>query len=343
MIYKFDKFFENNKDNKYLMYYAFDHDDNLLHMPTVIHMEKMVNGSWEPVDVSTSDFATVRNDSTNYRILDNDPSKAFSEFRDFGSRGDMAFLLDTKNAIQNGKFGPSWVDFIECLTNGSLFALITARGHSSSSIEKAFIWIIDNYLIDSQKYEMYNNLLKYAYLYNDDVVYDKIYKGNKLSDAPLVKLYLSKCDFIGVSNPESKNSALDPEKAKEEALLNFKHKIDRLSSNIGYKAMIGFSDDDIKNVKHIENLMHELDNERFPNIIKMVIKNTNDPKSITKKERNFESHDPLNASVVPFMKFNSISSGLVSNKGDRIKLKHQNDLDAITKLNRMIAYKRKKK
>jgi hypothetical protein len=47
----------------------------------------------------------------------------------------------------------------------------------------------------------------------------------------------------------------NPEKAKEEALLDFKSKINKYAQSIGYKAMIGFSDDDLKNVKHIEDLI----------------------------------------------------------------------------------------
>ena len=98
MVKKFSEFiFES--DGIELHYYAFDWDDNILHMPTVIHMDKKVGDEWKPVDVSTSDFAEVRNDKENYRLRNNDPSEAFSEFRDEGPRGGDAFLLDTKKAL----------------------------------------------------------------------------------------------------------------------------------------------------------------------------------------------------------------------------------------------------
>jgi len=42
--------------------------------------------------------------------------------------------------------------------------------------------------------------------------------------------------------------------------------------------MVGFSDDDLGNVKHIEDLVDSLTHEQFPNIIKYVVKGTNDPK-----------------------------------------------------------------
>ena len=55
-ILKFSNFFENKKVDLELHYFAFDIDDNLFHMPTVIHMEKKVNNEWIPIDVSTSEF-----------------------------------------------------------------------------------------------------------------------------------------------------------------------------------------------------------------------------------------------------------------------------------------------
>ena len=61
------------EDKKYLLYYAFDWDDNILNMTTVIHMEHLVNGEWVPEDVSTSRFAEVRGDKENWRILGSDP------------------------------------------------------------------------------------------------------------------------------------------------------------------------------------------------------------------------------------------------------------------------------
>ena len=64
-------------------YYIFDWDDNILHMPTKIHLEHLdgETGEWKPVAVSTAVFALVRTDSKNYRF----PSEGGREaaFRDF--------------------------------------------------------------------------------------------------------------------------------------------------------------------------------------------------------------------------------------------------------------------
>ena len=70
MIKKFNRFFANaDSKDQYLHYYAFDWDDNILNMPTVIHMDKLVGDEWIPTDVSTADFAEVRNDKENWRLI----------------------------------------------------------------------------------------------------------------------------------------------------------------------------------------------------------------------------------------------------------------------------------
>lgn len=312
---KYLKKFENIDDSKILKYYAIDWDDNILHMPTVIHMEKNVNNEWIPMDISTAEFAEIRSDKNNWKIINDDPNEAFSEFRDFGTRGENAFLLDVIKAIKQNKKGPVWDDFIECLVNGSLFAVITARGHEPNSIRKGIEWIIDNSLSDNQKYIMYNNLLKFAYIFREEKEFDRILKVDP-SKSELVSLYLDNCEYVGVSAPSRGGAPDNPEKSKEEALLDFKSKIDKFAQNIGYKAMIGFSDDDLKNVRHIEDLVDNISNEQFPNIIKYVVKGTKDKDNITKKIKEFEVKENSNqapgmaSSVMPFTQFNNMTNRL---------------------------------
>lgn len=305
------RFNESFNESKLLLMYAFDWDDNILNMPTVIHMDKLVDGEWVPTDVSTSEFADVRNDKENWRLVDNNPTKAFSEFRDFGPRGKYAFTEDLKLAIENGEFGPAWDDFIECLTNGCLFAIITARGHEPEAMRIGIEWIIDNILTQDEIYTMYNNLLKYVYLFKDDSNYDRTLKG-KPSESLLVKSYLDNCEYVGVSSPSRGGTPDNPEKAKEEALLDFKAKINNFASRIGFKAKIGFSDDDLGNVKHIEDLIDNLNHEEFPHIIEYVVKGTKDPDNITKKIKTFsEATTPgLENSVLPHTNFANMTNRL---------------------------------
>ena len=49
-------------------YYIFDWDDNILMMPTRIHLEKRrPDGSWAPHSVSTAAFAVMRNERNDFR------------------------------------------------------------------------------------------------------------------------------------------------------------------------------------------------------------------------------------------------------------------------------------
>jgi hypothetical protein len=328
MIKKFGNFINEGLDSNlnYLLYYAFDWDDNILNMPTVIHLEKKQGDSWTPIDVSTAEFAIVRNDTENYRILNNSPEQAFSDFRDNGPAGPEIFIEDTKKAISSGKFGPAWNDFIECLSNGALFAIITARGHESESMRKGVEWIVDNVLSEEQLFSMYNHLVKFSYLFGTlDEDFPRILKGRP-SNNELVKSYLDSCHFVGVSAPSRGGSPANPEKAKEDALMIFIDEMDQhvveleRLTNQKWVGVIGFSDDDIKNVKHIEDLIDNLHNERFESIYKIVVKGTKDPEQITKKSRIFEpdssltetSHQTpgLENSVLKFTQFGNMTAHL---------------------------------
>lgn len=350
MIFNFNEFLKESKKEYYLNYYAFDWDDNILNMPTVIHMDKRSGDGWVPIDVSTSEFAKIREDKDNWRISQNSPSVAFSEFTDTGSRSDMAFILDMRKAIKQKQFGPSWNDFIECLVNGSLFAIITARGHSSDTIRKGVEWIINNYLSEKQLYEMYNNLLKFDYLFK--IEYKKPVP-KLLKDIPsyniVFRKYLDNCDFVGVSNPEISDElgALNPEEAKEKALLKFKEKINKFTSQIGYKSRIGFSDDDAKNVKKIEDLVDNLDKEDFPNIIEYIVKNTKEPENIKVKKKLVEFVDPLNQSTITTTTFGNMTSHLYpssqDNRTDDFHNQHLKRTEFLKKMSKEILNKEKKK
>lgn len=280
MIQKFGQFIsENLVPKSHLLYYAFDWDDNILMMPTKILMIKKVGNDWIEHPVSTAEFAEVRGDTENWKI---DYSKAFLEFRDTGPRGSQAFLQDVISAISMRNFGPAWNDFIECIVNGSVFAIITARGHESETMRGGVEWIIDNILSEDQIFEMYNNLRKFDYIYGGPDDTERILRGQP-SKNELVKSYLDSCEFVGVSAPSRGGSPENPEKAKEEVLLQFKQKVNDYAKRIGKVAKIGFSDDDLKNVKHIEDLVDNLHHEQFPNIVEIVVKGTKDPENITKK------------------------------------------------------------
>lgn len=289
------KFNESDNTNKgTLLYYSFDWDDNILHMPTEIMTWDDQN---EEVGIATSDFATYRNEIGNnpfeykgHTIVsypkNEDGSiafdQAFRNFRDFSSEN--IFKKDVDKALKMNAQGPAWDDFIECLINGSLFSIITARGHESDTLREGTEFVINTVLTDDQKQEMYNHLLKYVNMFGSkEDQHERLYdESGVFTENELVKSYLDNCDFVGVSAPSRGGTPDNPEKAKEEALMNFKRKVNRFAGNVGLKAKIGFSDDDLGNVKHIEDLFKNLDHEEFAHIIQYVVKNTNDVKNVTK-------------------------------------------------------------
>ncbi len=146
---------------------------------------------------------------------------------------------------------------------------------------------------------------------------DRILVGRP-SENKLVRDYLESCEFVGVSAPSRGGSPANPEKAKEEALLEFKQKVNDYAERRGLMAKIGFSDDDLKNVKHIEDLVDNLTKERFPHIAEFTVKGTKDPENITKKVRAFESaitetsHQTpgLESSVMKFTQFGNMTGHL---------------------------------
>ena len=238
-----------------LKYYAFDWDDNIVKMPTQIMLLSDDNSM---VGMSTKDFAKYREsvgkENFEYKgktIVD------YSEepFKNFGVKGDKDFLIDSMLAEP----GPSWRDFVEAINNGSIFAVITARGHNPETLKQG----VYNYIISDfngiNKNELVKNLKKYRDINNME----------NLDDIDLIREYLNLCKFYPVSfgNENEKN----PEHAKVKALKNFVKYIKSLVKNMNEKIYIknnvknyfipdiGFSDDDIKNVTTIKK--HFKDNK----------------------------------------------------------------------------------
>ena len=238
-----------------MKYYAFDWDDNLMFMPTKIYLKDKEGKS---VGMSTEDFAEYRTqigkDDFEYEghtIVDFDKDP----FRDFRVTGDKKFLKDSKTA----KIGPAWSDFVEAINKGSIFSIITARGHTPSIIKKAVYDLIKKnaHGIDSNK--LAKNLLKYRELADED----------KLTKDQLIKTYLDMCRFYPVSFGEG--SATNPEQGKIDAMEEFIRYVKLMSHNLQKKAFmknkisnyftpfVGFSDDDVRNVEKMKSHFEKKD------------------------------------------------------------------------------------
>ena len=228
-----------------MKYYAFDWDDNLMYMPTKIYL-KDENG--KSVGMSTEDFAEYRTEVgkepfeyEGHTIVGFDDDA----FRDFKVTGDKKFLVDAMKAPT----GPAWDDFVEAVNNGSIFAIITARGHTPSILKQGVYNLIQKNMHGLNKKELVKNLRKYRDISEED----------DLTDDELIQTYLEMCKWHPVSFGEG--SAANPEELKVSAMRQFMEYVKNLSQRLQEKAFmknkisnyftpyIGFSDDDLKNVQ----------------------------------------------------------------------------------------------
>ncbi|MCS6770477.1 MAG: hypothetical protein NZ740_00445 [Kiritimatiellae bacterium] len=264
-------------------YYMFDWDDNILHMPTRIHLEKKTPRGWIPWDVSTAEFARIRRTMKNCRPLGNDWDRAFSDFYDIGSRGAEAFLDDTRKALQpiiegRAKGAPSFRKFRNALVEGRLFAIITARSHSAASIRQGVEYFIEHVLTPKEKKKMIDNLRGYIAYFDGDPY--------GLSDSEVLKQYLDLCRYRGVTSPEFQelmghrlSGAESPEKAKQAAIREFvEHAMSLLRGRRrAERVSIGFSDDDRHNLEAVEQFIRAELAREYPGV-KFVVYDTSDPR-----------------------------------------------------------------
>lgn len=272
-----------------LKYYMFDWDDNILHMPTTIHLEQKTGKGWEPIDVGTAEFAAIRHDTEQYRPRNGDWDEAFSDFYDSGKRGAQSFIEDTQAALQPvidspERAAPSFHRFKKALIAGSLFAIITARAHSAQSIRKGVEYFIDHALNDEERLQMIKNLRRFIKLFGED--------GTLLTDGEVLARYLDLNRYRGVSSPEfqqimgrTPSSAESPEEAKQFAVQDFVTHVINMIRARGVEASIsmGFSDDDSHNVAAVTDYLNQELARQFPDV-KFVVYDTSDPSNTNKRK-----------------------------------------------------------
>jgi len=217
-------------------YYAFDWDDNIVRMPTEILLLD-VNG--DEVGMSTDDFAEYREligkEEFEYKgkTIKGFSDDAFKYFR--YPTGDEKFLEDVLSAPA----APSWGDFVECINGGSIFAIITARGHHPETLKKAVKVYIDANYMGISKELLVQGLDKYRMLAST---------SENADDDTKIDEYLDLCKFYPVSF--GAGSAANPEKAKVKALREFIAYTRALNKDLPVE--VGFSDDDPSNIDTME-------------------------------------------------------------------------------------------
>jgi hypothetical protein len=243
-----------------LKYYAFDWDDNIVTMPTQI-MLKTEEGY--EVGMSTEDFAEYR------QKIGKEPFDYKGEiivgytdnpYKNFGVEGDKKFVVDSLLAEP----GPSWDDFVECINGGSIFAIITARGHTPFVLrDSIYNFIVTNHNgINAET--LIENLKKYRDLSGE------VMKDNQL----LIKEYLDMCKYYPVTYGEG--SASNPEEGKIKALREFINYVKYQSQKLGQRVsftndvnnnfvpQIGFSDDDPGNIESIKSFLDKEYKDKKP-------------------------------------------------------------------------------
>jgi hypothetical protein len=237
-----------------LKYYAFDWDDNLMFMPTKIILQ---DSKGAEVPMSTEDYAQYRHvigkepfNYKGYEIV----GYADSPYRNFRKEGDKQFKIDSMKA----KPGPAWSDFIEAINNGSIFSIITARGHHPDTIKDAIYNLIITNHNGVNKDLLIKNLKKYR---------DIVGLENK-SDLELIREYLDLNKYYPVTFRDSLGTA-NPEKLKVDAMREFISYVKSQANILGKKLFvkngisnkfipsIGFSDDDIKNVETMKSSLED--------------------------------------------------------------------------------------
>ena len=273
-------------------FYIFDWDDNILHMPTKIHLEQQdENGDWHPVEVSTSVFALVRTDPR-YRMPPGGRAEAFREFQDVvDDSGDISFIRDTRAALARVKAGekpgPSFETLRKTLREGRIFAIVTARGHEPETLREAVKMFIDEVLTPDERTAMMRALRGYRWWL------DKMTDFG--TDEEELDYYLSMCRYHAVTNPgffeqmksdgdfggryELASGSERPELAKEFAIRDFVEHVFHVlkrTGGLGRSVSVGFSDDDAGNVRAVSDYIKEELVKRFQGF-KFVVYDTSDP------------------------------------------------------------------
>ena len=236
---------EGKHDGKY---YAFDWDDNLLEMPTEIILKSETG---EKVGMSTADFAEYREEigkkefKYKGKTITGYSDDPFSFFRH--PTGDEQFMKDTLIA----PLAPAWPAFVKCINGGSIFAIITARGHDPNTLRLATKELINTNHKGIDKESVVKNINIYRKLSGDGGPLNpeqalEYYLGSSEAGNPATGL----CRFHPVSF--GAGSAANPEAAKVKAFGDFMKYVKALPVNKDMDVKVGFSDDDAANIEDMK-------------------------------------------------------------------------------------------
>jgi hypothetical protein len=240
--------------------YSFDWDDNIVSMPTTIKVVK--NG--EKIEVPTDEYANIRN-SPEYSLGDD----AFDNFI-----SDDKFLSDLEEAIKTKSFAPSFNKFKEALIFANPISIITARGHKPETIRRGMDIVISGTFSEDELSDMLEN------------IQERLPETKDMDAQETLKKYLDSHEYHPVTSEIfaekfglKVGSASNPEHNKKIAFRDYVEKIiNKTKEMVGTKynkLSIGFSDDDLGNIKAIEGFIETELKYEFPDV-KFTIYDTSD-------------------------------------------------------------------
>ena len=246
---------EDELPQKNVRAYSFDWDDNIMNMPTKIKLLERTPDGWKNIEVSTEEFAKIRN-NTNFKLTDD----SFNGFID-----DDTFMADLKTALDTKSFAPSFEKFKEALLYANPISIITARGHKPETLRKGMDLVISYILNEDELNTMIDNIQQeYPELDGENI-------------ETTLSTYLDSQDYHPVTSNIfaekfglDNESALNPEENKKIALRDYVTKIvQKTKEMVGTeynKLSIGFSDDDLGNINAITDFIKEVLQLEFPQV-----------------------------------------------------------------------------
>ena len=223
-------------------YYIFDWDDNILHMPTRIYLEKLSrDGVWRPVSVSTSTFALVRTDTEHYRMPRNGGRVAIVTARGHAP----STIREAVNIFIDSAL--SHDERAEMMSN------LRGYRYCFDKVEK--------FGTDEEELDYFLSMCRYHAVTNPD------FKERLAGD-----------DDFGARVAEA-TSEQRPELAKEFAIRDFVEHLFRTlqrTNALGHQVAVGFSDDDAGNVAAVSDYIRSELARRFGGF-KFVVYDTSDP------------------------------------------------------------------
>lgn len=242
--------------------YALDVDANLLFTDSKIILEKKdEHWIWKLTEVSQSEFDIFVKDKENYRFVNGNSEDSLINFR-----WKWKFQKDIFDAIEHGKFGPSWDAFIEANVNANPISIITARWHPIQDLKSTHKAILYDVLSVYQLDELVENMRNHLWI-------DSFKRKEAIINSFLKNNYYCPCSDESFLKKIGKNQNDPMHDKKTVAFESFiQHVIDVFAKYYGKNFIndrnirVWFSDDSKSNIDTMENFIISELIKKYPNI-----------------------------------------------------------------------------